>query len=99
MSFEIHSVLAVGGDLPTEFPSLGKLMLFLVGISVFLVLNALFVAAEFALVKVRKSQLVEAQEKRPKRAALGLHPLAQLAVHLAAGQCRIPVPCPATRLP
>ena len=66
-------------------------MLFLVGIFVFLVLNALFVAAEFALVKVRQSQLVEAQEKRPKRAALGLHALAKLDGYLSAGQLGITV--------
>ena len=53
MSFNIHSVLAVGGELPTEFPSSGKVLLFLVGIFIFLVINALFVAVEFALVKVR----------------------------------------------
>ena len=91
MSFNIHSVLAVGGELPTEFPSSGKVLLFLVGIFIFLVINALFVAVEFALVKVRKSQLVEAQEKAPRRAQLALHALAKLDGYLSAGQLGITV--------
>jgi hypothetical protein len=42
---------------PTEFPSLGKSLLYLFGILFFLLLNAFFVASEFAIVKVRPSQL------------------------------------------
>ncbi len=42
---------------PTEFPSGLKAALYLGGIAFFLLLNAFFVASEFAIVKVRPSQL------------------------------------------
>jgi CBS domain containing-hemolysin-like protein len=91
MSVDSLSILAVGGALDHEFPALNKVLLYLLGIFIFLVLNAVFVAAEFALVKVRKSQLVEAQERRPKRAALALHAVAKLDGYLSAGQLGITV--------
>ena len=61
----LHSldVLAsVSPNPPTEFPSLGKALLYIAGIVFFLLLNAFFVASEFAIVKVRPSQL-EAEGK------------------------------------
>lgn len=78
-------------DLPTEFPEMGKVLLYLFGITIFLVLNAFFVAIEFALVKVRKSQLLEVSGKKPKRSHLALHALAKLDGYLSAGQLGITV--------
>lgn len=40
-----------------DFPSVGQALFYLVGIVFFLLLNAFFVASEFAIVKVRPSQL------------------------------------------
>lgn len=91
MSLDVLFLLAVGGELKAEFPSLQMVLLYLLGIVVFLILNALFVAVEFALVKVRKSQLVEAQERRPRRANLALHAVARLDGYLSAGQLGITV--------
>ncbi len=91
MSLDIDSVLAFGGELHTEFPPLKTVIFYLLGIFIFLSLNAFFVAVEFALVKVRKSQLIEAQERRPKRANLALHALAKLDGYLSAGQLGITV--------
>ena len=89
MSLDSIAFLAARNELHEHFPPIGELLLYLLGIFVFLVINALFVAAEFALVKVRKSQLVEAQEKRPRRANLALHALARLDGYLSAGQLGI----------
>ena len=48
-------------------------------------------AAEFALVKVRKSQLIEVQGDKPAKANLALHALAKLDGYLSAGQLGITV--------
>ena len=85
-----HS-LAMSGPLPTEFPSWDLVAMYLLGITFFLAINALFVAIEFGLVKVRKSQLIEAQAKYPRRANLVLHALGRLDGYLSAGQLGITV--------
>jgi CBS domain containing-hemolysin-like protein len=82
---------SIGGKIPEHFPPTGMLLLYLLGIGVFLLMNALFVAVEFALVKVRKSQLLEIQAEKPKRAALALHAVARLEGYLSAGQLGITV--------
>ena len=78
-------------DIPDHFPPVEKLLLYLLGIGFFLILNAFFVAIEFALVKVRKSQLLEVSGKKPKRTHLALHALAKLDGYLSAGQLGITV--------
>jgi len=57
-------LLALTGTGATDYhwPTLGETLMYLCGIVLFLVLNALFVAAEFAFVKVRPSQ-IEAEGK------------------------------------
>jgi len=55
-----------------DFPSLGTSVLYILGIVFFLALNAFFVASEFAIVKVRPSQ-IEAEAKEtgnPQKIAL-----------------------------
>ena len=78
-------------DIPKHFPPVEELMLYLLGIGIFLLLNAFFVAIEFALVKVRKSQLMEVAGLKPKRTHLALHALAKLEGYLSAGQLGITV--------
>jgi len=78
-------------DIPKHFPPVEKLMLYLLGIGIFLLLNAFFVAIEFALVKVRKSQLMEVAGLKPKRTHLALHAVARLEGYLSAGQLGITV--------
>jgi CBS domain containing-hemolysin-like protein len=82
---------SLGGDVPEHFPPVEKLLLYLFGITIFLFLNAFFVAIEFGLVKVRKSQLMEVEGEKPKRARLALHALARLEGYLSAGQLGITV--------
>ncbi len=84
-------ILASGGALHTEYPTWDLVAKYLIGITIFLILNALFVAAEFALVKVRKSQLIEVQGDKPAKANLALHALAKLDGYLSAGQLGITV--------
>ncbi len=86
-----NSMLAMAGPLPTELPTWDLVVMYLVGIIFFLMVNALFVAIEFGLVKVRKSQLIEAQEDYPKRSSLALHVLDKLDGYLSAGQLGITV--------
>lgn len=61
------SILAVFGtaSAPHEFPSLGETLLVAMGIIFFLLLNAFFVASEFASVKVRRSQLMVEEMQNP----------------------------------
>lgn len=90
MSIDLaSSLLAVAGD--HVFPSLGQSVLYIVGIVFFLLLNAFFVASEFAIVKVRPSQ-IEAQAKEtgndPK---LALHVVSNLDGYLSANQLGITI--------
>lgn len=91
MMITMFNIIAMTGDLPKHFPSWDLVALYLFGITIFLVLNALFVAIEFGLVKVRKSQLIEVQGEYPKRVTLVLHAIGKLDGYLSAGQLGITV--------
>ena len=84
-----NTLLTIAGE--HAFPSLGLSILYLVGIVFFLLLNAFFVASEFAIVKVRPSQ-IEAQAKEnggnPK---LALHVVNHLDGYLSANQLGITI--------
>ncbi len=84
-------IIASASALPTELPSWGLVAKYLLGIVIFLIINAFFVAAEFALVKVRKSQLIEVLGEKPAKANLALHALGKLDGYLSAGQLGITV--------
>lgn len=88
---ETLDIIASASALPTELPSWGLVATYLVGIVIFLIINAFFVAAEFALVKVRKSQLIEVLGEQPAKAHLALHALGKLDGYLSAGQLGITV--------
>jgi len=62
------TLLATAGEVAYQWPTFGEAVLYLGGILLFLILNALFVAAEFAFVKVRPSQ-IEAEGKDKSSAA------------------------------
>jgi len=57
----VEGVAAMLASMPAavgaEYPSLLESLLYLAGIVFFLLLNAFFVASEFAIVKVRPSQI------------------------------------------
>ncbi len=91
MSSPHQFLLASGSEMPTSFPGWNELLLYLTGIFIFLVLNAFFVAVEFALVKVRKSQVLEAQAKGARDSHLALRALSKLDGYLSAGQLGITV--------
>lgn len=57
----------------------------------FVLLNALFVAAEFALVKVRKTQIQESEIKTDKKAKIAMKQITHLDSYLAATQFGITI--------
>ena len=57
----------------------------------FVMLNALFVAAEFALVKVRKTQIQESELKTDKKARIAMKQITHLDSYLAATQFGITI--------
>ncbi len=90
MSLDLaSSLLATAGG--PAFPSLGLSLLYIVGIVFFLLLNAFFVASEFAIVKVRPSQ-IEAEAKETGRdPKLALHVVGHLDGYLSANQLGITI--------
>ena len=75
-----------------EWPSLGMTLMYLLGIALFLLMNAFFVASEFAIVKVRISQLdTEGKEKRPKRSKIAKDIVKHLDGYLSATQLGITI--------
>jgi CBS domain containing-hemolysin-like protein len=84
-----NTLLALTGD--PSFPSLGESILYIAGIVFFLLLNAFFVASEFAIVKVRPSQ-IEAQAKETGAdPRLALHVVGNLDRYLSANQLGITI--------
>lgn len=84
-----NSLLTLAAE--PSFPSLGQSILYLLGIAFFLLLNAFFVASEFAIVKVRPSQ-IEAQAKESGRdPKLALHVVGNLDGYLSANQLGITI--------
>ncbi len=82
---------SVSSGAPTEFPSLGKSLLYLAGIVFFLLLNAFFVASEFAIVKVRPSQLEAESKANPAKVKTALHVVNHLDGYLSANQLGITI--------
>lgn len=80
-----------GGDVPTEGLSFPAIFFYVVGIVFFLLLNAFFVAAEFAIVKVRPSQLETESKEHPARAATAIHVVNNLDGYLSANQLGITI--------
>jgi CBS domain containing-hemolysin-like protein len=79
-------------ELRTEFPSGGEAALYIFGILFFLLLNAFFVASEFAIVKVRPSQLEAVnKEKTSRSSGTALHVVSHLDGYLSANQLGITI--------
>ncbi len=81
--------LAVAGA--HEFPSLGQSLLYILGIAFFLLLNGFFVASEFAIVKVRPSQLEALSKENGSNPKLALHVVNHLDGYLSANQLGITI--------
>ena len=84
-------LLASSAEISTELPTLGKCLLYLAGITFFLLLNAFFVASEFAIVKVRPSQLEAVAKDKPTRTATAQHVVSHLEGYLSANQLGITI--------
>jgi CBS domain containing-hemolysin-like protein len=77
-------------NLVKEWSFTGNQVLFyFVAIAFFVALNGFFVATEFALVKVRDSQLAEAEKAKRSGATMARHQLTQLDAYLSAAQLGI----------
>jgi CBS domain containing-hemolysin-like protein len=88
---ESFLVLAKVGEVPTDYPTWGEAAWYLVGIIFFLLLNAFFVASEFAIVKVRPSQLEGEIDSKPRRAGMSKHIVSELDGYLSANQLGITI--------
>ena len=72
-----------------DFPPLGQALLYILGIVFFLLLNAFFVASEFAIVKVRPSQLESHGNETGADVKRALHVVRNLDGYLSANQLGI----------
>ena len=79
------------GELNREWPSTGEALLYLLGIILFLLMNAFFVAAEFSIVKVRLSQIETVGKIRPRRSKVAKHVVEHLDGYLSANQLGITI--------
>ena len=84
-----HHLLAVTGV--PAFPSPGESLLYISGIVFFLLLNGFFVASEFAIVKVRPSQIEAQAKERNTNPKLALHVVNHLDGYLSANQLGITI--------
>jgi len=76
---------------PERELTLGVALLYLLGIGFFLLLNAFFVASEFAIVKVRPSQLESEGKDRPEKLKRALKVVNHLDGYLSANQLGITI--------
>jgi CBS domain containing-hemolysin-like protein len=90
-AFAKPMLAAAGHPISTEFPSGIEIVLYLVGIAFFLLLNAFFVAAEFAIVKVRPSQIEATAKETGRNFKTVLHVLQHLDGYLSANQLGITI--------
>ncbi|MFD2256417.1 hemolysin family protein [Luteolibacter algae] len=81
--------LTTGAAVVHEFPSAGETVFYLLGITFFLLLNAFFVASEFAIVKVRPSQLESHGKETGADTARAVHVVENLDGYLSANQLGI----------
>lgn len=74
-----------------DFPGVGQALLYLSGIIFFLLLNAFFVASEFAIVKVRPSQLESHGKETGADTERAIHVVRNLDGYLSANQLGITI--------
>jgi len=82
---------AILANAPTEFPPGWQMFLYLCGVVLFLLLNAFFVAAEFAIVKVRPSQVELVSKIKPLRSLATKRIIKRLDPFLSACQLGITI--------
>lgn len=89
-TLSIFSLIA-SAEASHHFPTLGKSILYILGITFFLLLNAFFVASEFAIVKVRPSQIESHGKETGAETHRALHVLNHLDGYLSANQLGITI--------
>jgi CBS domain containing-hemolysin-like protein len=87
----LHNALLTHASISHDFPTFGKAMLYIAGIVFFLLLNAFFVASEFAIVKVRPSQLESHGKDTGADTARAVHVVKNLDGYLSANQLGITI--------
>jgi len=85
MSSPFH-ILANAKAVPDEYPEWWMILIYVGGIAFFLLFNAFFVAAEFAIVKVRPGQVEGELEDKPRRAGTAKKVIGNLDRYLSANQ-------------
>lgn len=83
--------LANAGPLSHDFPSGLEVVFYIVGIAFFLLLNAFFVASEFAIVKVRPSQIESIGKETGRNVKTATHIVGHLDGYLSANQLGITI--------
>lgn len=84
-------ILAQSESVATDWPSLSYTIFFIFGCIFFLLLNAFFVASEFAIVKVRPSQIDTARKEHPVRSRKARKVVNNLDGYLSANQLGITI--------
>ena len=87
----LMTVASASADVPHEFPTLTEALFLIAGIIFFLLLNAFFVASEFAIVKVRPTQIEGELKDKPRRAKTAKHVVDRLDGYLSANQLGITI--------
>jgi len=87
----IYALIASTAVPAHDFPTLGETILYLLGITFFLLLNAFFVASEFAIVKVRPSQIESHGKETGADTVRALYVLNHLDGYLSANQLGITI--------
>ena len=87
----LYTLASASGEAPIEYPTWAEAGWYLLGIIFFLLLNAFFVASEFAIVKVRPSQVEGELEKKPRRAGISKRVVSNLDGYLSANQLGITI--------
>jgi CBS domain containing-hemolysin-like protein len=91
MNESLFILASAATEIASEYPTWGEAALYLTGIIFFLLLNAFFVASEFAIVKVRPSQIEGQLESKPRRAGISKHVVSHLDGYLSANQLGITI--------
>ncbi|WP_227021553.1 hemolysin family protein [Oceaniferula marina] len=79
------------GEMLHDWPTVGQTLWFVFGCTFFLLLNAFFVASEFAIVKVRRSQIDIAEGKSKRNTATAKKVVDNLDAYLSANQLGITI--------
>lgn len=91
MTESFFILATTASEVAPDYPTWGEAAWYLAGIIFFLLLNAFFVASEFAIVKVRPSQIEGELESKPRRAGISKHVVNHLDGYLSANQLGITI--------